>query len=69
MLGFPPRERAEAARRLSEGLDSPDGDPAKAERVAALARRVREITKGHADLIEGDLAQQRVLARLRTLWS
>ncbi len=71
LLERPPRERAEAARRLIESLDSPEGDPAaaEAERVGELVRRARELTQGHADLIDGDLARQRVLARLRTLRS
>ncbi|MBK7976542.1 MAG: addiction module protein [Deltaproteobacteria bacterium] len=71
LLERPPRERAEAARRLIESLDSPDSDPAAAdsERVAELVRRAQELAQGHADLIDGDLARQRVLARLRTLRS
>jgi len=71
LLECSPRERAEAARRLIESLDPPDGDPADADakRVAELVRRARELAQGDPDLIDGDLARQRVLARLRALRS
>lgn len=68
LLKLPVDERARVARvlldRLDEGAPNPD---AERKRIDELVRRASAVRDGAAELIDGDEARRRVLARFREL--
>lgn len=70
LLKLPVDERARVARLLLDSLDEGTPDPdAEQKRVDELVRRARAVRDGTAELVDGDEARRRVLARLRELRS
>jgi putative addiction module component (TIGR02574 family) len=68
LLRLPVEERAKAARSLIDSLDD-GGEDADAERaqVTELIRRMRALDAGEVQLIDGNEARARVMARLRSV--
>lgn len=61
-------ERARAARLLLDSLDDTDVDPdAEQKRIDELVRRAHAVRDGTAELVDGDEARRRVIARLRDI--
>jgi hypothetical protein len=61
-------ERARAARLLLDSLDDTDVDPdAEQKRLDELVRRAHAVRDGTAELVDGDEARRRVIARLRDI--
>lgn len=70
LLKLPVDERARVARLLLDSLDEGAPDPdAEQKRVDELVRRARAVRDGTDELVDGDEARRRVLARLRELRS
>ncbi len=66
LLDLPVEDRAHAAKRLLDSLDS-DVEDSSAEglRTAELARRARAVAGGKAELVDATEVRRRVAARLR----
>lgn len=65
LLKLTPKDRAWAARVLLDSLDDDSPDPKAGElKTAELIRRAQSVHDGTAELIDGDEARRRVLARL-----
>jgi hypothetical protein len=61
-------ERARAARLLLDSLNDTDVDPdAEQKRIDELVRRAHAVCDGTAELVDGDEARRRVIARLRDI--
>ena len=70
LLKLPVDERARVARLLLDSLDEGASDPdAEQKRIDELVRRARAVRDGTAELVDGDEARLRVLARLHALRS
>jgi putative addiction module component (TIGR02574 family) len=66
LLKLPIEDRARVAKLLLDSLDEePDDVDAEALRVAELARRVRAVADGTAELIDAEEVRRRIAARLR----
>ena len=68
LLKLPVEQRADAAKRLLDSLDT-DGDDLEAEslKVDELVRRARAVQSGTTDLVDAGEARKRALARLRAI--
>lgn len=66
LLKLPVDERARAARLLLDSFDDFDADPeAERKRIDELMRRAQAVRDGKAELVDGDEARRRVMARRR----
>ena len=65
---MPVGDRARVAHLLLDSLDGDEADlDAEKRRVDELVRRARAVRDGTAELVDGDEARRRVLARLREI--